>query len=418
MSVVQAEPTLAEHYAAIRSFTDRLTAPLSPEDCMVQSMEEASPVRWHLAHTTWFFETFVLAQDPGYRRFDEAFHYLFNSYYNTLGQQFPRGHRGLISRPGLQRIRDYRQYVDQHMWERLHDADDSQELAGLVAVGLNHEQQHQELILTDIKHVLSCNPTWPAYQELPLDTTCCSAAADPETISVDGGIYEVGHQGDGFAFDNESPRHQVLLPGCRIDRRLVTCGEYLQFMLDGGYQRPEHWLSAGWATVNQQGWQAPLYWVHRDDQWWQFTLAGLLPVDLRAPVSHVSFFEADAYARWRGKRLPTEFEWEVAAAQTPLAEDEPLVDTLVERNLAIHPTRSPSSMCGAVWQWTSSNYLGYPGYRPPAGAVGEYNGKFMCDQHVLRGGSVATHRSHLRTTYRNFFHATARWQFSGIRLAS
>ncbi len=386
---------------------------------MVQSMADVSPTRWHLAHTTWFFETFLLAEEPSYQRFDDEFHFLFNSYYNTLGEQFPREHRGLISRPGLQRIMSYRKHVDDHMLERLQQHDFAQRHAQLIEVGMQHEQQHQELILTDIKHVLSCNPTWPNYQFLPLDRAAQprKESSPADWIAIDEGVYEVGFQGAGFAFDNESPRHRVFVEQCSIDRQLVTCGEYLEFINDRGYQRPEHWLSLGWSTLNREQWHAPLHWHNLDGQWMQFTLAGLIPLELEAPVAHVSFFEADAYARWRGKRLPTEFEWELAATRLELAGDEPFADYLLDHRLAIHPMRAPKSLCGSVWQWTASSYVGYPGYQPPAGAVGEYNGKFMCDQHVLRGGSVATHSSHIRTSYRNFFPAAARWQFSGIRLA-
>lgn len=406
---------IQERFQAARRFTERLVSPLSAEDCVVQSMDDASPTRWHLAHTTWFFETFVLGQQPGYECFDKAFPYLFNSYYNTVGQQFPRAQRGLLSRPGLDRVWQYRRHVDEQILERFDQPAFAEKFARLIEIGIQHEQQHQELILTDIKHVLSCNPTWPAYDDLPLGPTAQTAAQDP--IRIEEGLCEVGHCGEGFAFDNESPRHKSYLHACQIDARLVTCGEYLEFIDAGGYQRPEHWLSLGWAAVGKHRWEAPLYWQHDGDSWMQFTLAGLQPIVLDAPVTHVSFFEADAYARWRGKRLPTEFEWEVAAAATPFTDDDPFVDRLLAQRRAIHPMCSPSGLCGSVWQWTSSSYLGYPGYRPPAGAVGEYNGKFMCDQHVLRGGSVATHSQHIRNTYRNFFPAHVRWQFSGIRLA-
>lgn len=409
---------LAETYRQVRQFSERLVAPLSAEDCMVQSMDDVSPTRWHLAHTTWFFETFILAQESGYQRFDEQFHFLFNSYYNTLGQQFPRGRRGHVSRPGLERIMSYRRHVDEVLLDRLQSSQFAAQYAPLIQIGVQHEQQHQELILTDIKHVLACNPTWPKYQDLPFDQTTSSGThAIGEKLAVEAGLYEVGFDAEGFSFDNESPRHKVYVPRFELERQLVTCGEYLEFMAAEGYSRPEHWLSLGWSTVNEQAWQAPLYWQQHQGQWWQFTLAGLVSVDPQAPVTHVSFFEADAYARWRGARLPTEFEWEIAAAHTDMAADEPFVDYLLDHQLAVHPMRSPHGLCGGVWQWTSSSYLGYPGYRPAVGAVGEYNGKFMCDQHVLRGGSVATHRTHVRPTYRNFFPATARWQFSGIRLA-
>lgn len=407
--------SVADAFQSTRQFTEQLALPLSAEDCMVQSMDDVSPTRWHLAHTTWFFETFVLGDQPDYESFDPQFNYLFNSYYNTIGVQFPRNRRGLISRPGLEQIRNYRKHVDQHLLRRLQQPEFAAKYRRLIEVGIQHEQQHQELILTDIKHVLSCNPTWPRYQELPLDTTPQTTPDAP--ITIDEGIYQIGHEGKGFAFDNESPRHKVFLTQCTVDSKLVTCGEYLEFMNAGAYERPEYWLSMGWSAVQQNQWRSPLYWLQIDGEPMQFTLAGLCQLDLDAPVTHVSFFEADAYARWRGKRLPTEVEWEVAAVQTSIVNDEPFVDWFVDRQLAIHPTRSPHGFCGSVWQWTASSYLGYPGYQPPAGAVGEYNGKFMCDQHVLRGGSVATHSNHIRPTYRNFFPAAARWQFTGIRLA-
>jgi ergothioneine biosynthesis protein EgtB len=419
MNRLQLAAELTQTYLSVRQFTERLVQPLSAEDCGLQSMAEVSPIRWHLAHTTWFFETFLLAAEPGYQPFDERFHFLFNSYYNTLGPQFPREQRGLISRPGLQRIVDYRQRVDSLLMERLQCPLFVKRSAPLLQIGLQHEQQHQELILTDIKHVLSCNPLYPEYQAFPLDTenNPSSNCVTPQFIGFQRGVYEVGHSGKGFAFDNESPRHSVFLEDFELADHLVTCGDFLEFMSDGGYQRPELWLSLGWSQIQTQGWQAPLYWQKLEDRWHHFTLSGLRPVDPWAPVVHVSFFEADAYARWRDQRLPTEQEWEVAAQQTPPVGDEQFADWLLDRSLALHPTRSRSGLCGGVWQWTASNYLGYPGYRPPPGAVGEYNGKFMCDQHVLRGGSVATHSTHIRTTYRNFFPATTRWQFTGIRLA-
>jgi ergothioneine biosynthesis protein EgtB len=411
--------SLKERYFKVRAFSDRITAPLSAEDCMVQSMPDASPTRWHLAHTTWFFETFLLRGLPGYRAFDDQFNYLFNSYYESIGPQFPRPQRGLISRPGLDQIREYRRYVDSQMGTWFDQADVSDAQAYVVEVGLNHEQQHQELILTDIKHLLSCNPTLPAYRSAPIAPT--GRAAD-DWIHIETGLYDAGHAGPGFAFDNESPRHSVYLQDFALANGLVTCGEYLEFIDDGGYRRPEHWLSLGWQTVGQQKWDAPLYWLNRDGKWFQFTLAGLQPLNRDWPVCHLSYFEADAFARWAGARLPTEFEWEVAAAQTG-ANDGQFVDGLLEHDLAIHPTgfaeskTGQSSLLGGAWQWTSSSYAAYPGYRPSDGALGEYNGKFMCNQYVLRGGSVATSADHMRVTYRNFFPPDARWQFSGIRLA-
>jgi len=409
---------LATTYMQTRALTDRITRPLSAEDCMVQSMDDASPTRWHLAHTTWFFETFILKEQPGYAVFDEQFGFLFNSYYNTIGEQYARDRRGVISRPGLETIREYRLHVDLAMRTYLESDSFNDSQMELIQIGIQHEQQHQELILTDIKHALSCNPMDPRYSGLPFDR---SHERTDEWIDVPSGLVTIGKENDGFAFDNESPAHKVHLAGTRLAKDLVTCGEYLEFIDSGGYERPEFWLSMGWSEVQSNCWKAPLYWKKQNGQWTMFTLAGSVPIDERWPVCHVSLFEADAYARWRGQRLPTEFEWEAAAKRlgstVELSPGQPFADELTRSGLSIHPTRSPDAMLGGVWQWTSSSYAAYPGYRPPPGAVGEYNGKFMCNQYVLRGGSVATSSDHIRTTYRNFFPADARWQFTGIRLA-
>ena len=406
-------------YARVRAFTQRLCQTLSAEDCAIQSMPDVSPTRWHLAHTTWFFETFVLSQRDDYRPFDSEYAYLFNSYYNTVGSQFPRPQRGLLSRPGLARIRDYRQHVDERMDELVRASDGlTDELARVIEIGLHHEQQHQELMLTDIKHVLSCNPLFPVYR--------AAEATEPAGGGQGGwnqfpeGVYWIGHDGEGFAYDNEAPRHRVFLDAFEIRSQPATCGEYLQFMADGGYERPELWLSLGWQTVGERGWNAPLYWQQGDDGWQQFTLAGLRDVDPRQPVCHVSYFEADAFARWAGARLATEAEWEMASESLPV--DGNFADRLLEANAPLHPTSgtgqaSTGRMFGDVWEWTASPYVAYPGYRPAEGALGEYNGKFMCNQYVLRGGSCATSSDHIRRTYRNFFSPDARWQFSGIRLA-
>ncbi|MEM8666147.1 MAG: ergothioneine biosynthesis protein EgtB [Planctomycetota bacterium] len=422
MSLAPTDQTsdLLKRFLEIRRFSERLAEPLSEEDCMIQSMPDVSPTKWHLAHTTWFFETFVLQHGDGYQVHDERFGYLFNSYYNTVGEQYPRPNRGMISRPSLIEVIEYRRHVDEHLREWLiADEDALSKLSNVVEIGLQHEQQHQELILTDIKHVLSQNPCWPVYQPGEMN----SGSGDSSSwVDHEEGIHHVGFDGQGFSYDNESPRHRVFLESFQLSDRLVTCGEYLRFIEDGGYQRPEYWLSMGWQAVLDNQWQAPLYWQREKDAWTEFTLAGRRPVDRLRPVTHISYFEADAFARWSGARLPTEAEWEVAAQSMPIEGN--FVDNLLNRGLAIHPGApgnspdgvSTGSIYGDVWQWTSSPYVAYPGYRPADGALGEYNGKFMCNQFVLRGGSVATSSNHIRSTYRNFFPPDTRWQFSGIRL--
>ena len=380
-------------FCAVRELTERLAAPLSAEDQTVQSMPDVSPTKWHRAHTTWFFETFVLG--PGYRPYDERYAYLFNSYYEVVGPRHARSERGLITRPGIAEIAAYRAHVDAAMRELL-AGELAPETARLVELGLHHEQQHQELLVMDIQHVLSCNPLQPAYGALPWSTPVPVAGDDWHEHP--GGIVEVGHAGDGFAFDNEGPRHEVLLRPFRIAASLVTCREWLAFIDDGGYRRPELWMSDGWHTVKANAWEAPGYW-HRDgDGWLRFGLDGLQPVDPAAPVLHVSWYEADAFARWAGCRLPTEAEWE-----------------------AVAPEPGPGAAggwYGWAWQWTASPDVAYPGYRPPAGAVGEYNGKFMVNQQVLRGSALATPPGHARRTYRNFFPPHSRWMFAGVRLAT
>ena len=382
-----AQGELAGRYPLIRKASEGLAAPLSAEDCALQSMPDASPVKWHLAHTTWFFETFVLARFAhAHRDFHPGFRYLYNSYYNAIGEQFPRPQRGLISRPSLEEVRRYRAFVDEGMAALLGGATLTDEALGLVELGLHHEQQHQELILTDVKHLLSLNPLAPAYGAGGPHPARSSAPL--AWRSFPGGDIEIGHDGTGFAFDNEMPRHRAVLVPYELASRPASNAEYLAFVEDGGYRRPELWLSEGWSAATAQGWQAPLYWRRREGAWQEFTLAGLEPLDPARPVTHLSHFEADAYARWAHARLPTEFEWEHAAREF-----------------------------GEVWEWTSSSYGPYPGYRPAPGAVGEYNGKFMSNQYVLRGGSCATPAGHARRTYRNFFPSGARWQFSGVRLA-
>jgi len=407
---------LSERYRSVRARSEHLASPLSAEDCGVQSMEDASPVKWHLAHTTWFFETFVLENTEfGYRVYQPDYRYLFNSYYHTVGAQYPRPQRGLLTRPSLDEVLAYRSHVDHHLQSLLSKGPDlDAKLAGVIEIGLHHEQQHQELILTDFKHALSHNPLHPAY------SAARPAESGPPGAHTwhhyDEGLRWIGHGDGGFAFDNEGPRHRTFLEAFQLGSRLVTNGEYLAFVEDGGYERPKLWLSDGWATCESSRWRAPLYWQQRDGSWFTVTLSGLLPLHADEPVTHVSLYEADAYARWAGARLPSEAEWECAAA-----------DVAIEGNFVegerFHPAPAvasgagPHQMFGDVWEWTRSAYAPYPGFQPPEGALGEYNGKFMCNQLTLRGGSCATPRSHIRSTYRNFFYPHARWQFSGIRLA-
>ena len=408
--------SLAQQYAQVRAHSLALAEPLSAEDQCVQSMPDASPTKWHLAHTSWFFETMVLRPHlPDYAVFDSRYFYLFNSYYEALGPRHPRPMRGLLTRPALAEVLAYRAHVDAAMQQFLAGCDGALwlQVEPMVTLGLQHEQQHQELLLTDILHALSCNPMLPAYQarESPLLRLAATAEAE-RWVAMPERIVEIGHatgEGTAFAFDNETPRHRRLLPGFEICNRLVTCGEYAQFIADGGYRRPDLWLSDGWATVQQQGWTCPIYWLAAGDAraprhsgsaaadaaaWQVFGLNGVLPMEPAAAVTHLSFFEASAYAEWAGARLPTEFEWE-AAFDAP----------------GMH------QMNGVAWQWTRSSYDPYPGFRPLAGVAGEYNGKFMVGQLILRGSSAATPPGHARPTYRNFFPPAARWQFSGIRLA-
>lgn len=414
---------LLGHYTAVRQQTHTLTAQLTAEDMMVQSCPEASPAKWHLAHTSWFFETFILLNHlSGYKPFHPRFRDLFNSYYNAVGQQPEKALRNTFSRPGLDEVRKYRAHVDEHMLKLLQSGTLAVEVRKLVVLGLNHEQQHQELLITDIKHGFWSNPLQPAYQ--PASVSTASEAPGPQRPKLyPEGLYEIGAEGDSFYFDNEGSRHKAFLRPFRFAMRLATCGEYLAFMEDRGYSRPELWLSDGWKAVQSNRWQAPLYWEKSGEQWLQFTCSGLRRVEESEPVCHVSFYEADAFARWAGARLPTEFEWEVAAAKAP-----------VEGNLLesgrFHPAAAPTTdgngaaenaqplqLFGDVWEWTASAYLPYPAYKPALGALGEYNGKFMSGQMVLRGGSCITPRSHIRASYRNFFPPETRWQFSGIRLA-
>jgi ergothioneine biosynthesis protein EgtB len=418
----------------VRAATDALAGPLSPEDCAAQSMPDASPVKWHLAHTSWFFETFVLESTPGYRPLEPAYRVLFNSYYHSVGEQHARPERGLITRPGLAEVRAYRRHVDEHCLAAIERGRLTPAQLSVLELGLQHEQQHQELILTDVKHLFARNPLHPVYRP-------CAPTLDRATDSQEGsgakqgavgappprlawhaypaGLREIGHAGPGFAFDNEGPRHRVFVHAFALASRLVTNAEFAAFVEDRGYARPELWLSDGLAAAQREGWQAPLYWRSEGDRWHHYTLAGLRVVAGDEPVAHVSAYEADAYARWAGARLPTEAEWEVVAADLPVAgnfvESGRLRPAAAPTSAAAGPR--PAQLFGDVWEWTASAYAPYPGYRPPPGALGEYNGKFMANQLVLRGGSCATPVSHMRASYRNFFHPEARWQWSGLRLA-
>ena len=411
------EPCLSEKYCCIRQTSLRCCAPLSVEDHSLQAMPDASPAKWHLAHTTWFFETFLLTEHlPGYKAFHPAFRNLFNSYYNAVGDRPLRALRHTLSRPGLDEVRDYRRHVDEAMTRLL-----SQELSpaalDLVALGLNHEQQHQELILTDVKYGLALNPLRPAYRNS--DNGGPKSQRTAPTMRwqrVSEGVYPIGFEDDGFAFDNENPRHNVYLAPYRLASRLVTNGEYMEFMRDNAYGNAALWLSDGWDCVRANQWSAPLYWEMRDGEWWHYTLNGMRPVHAEEPVCHVSYYEADAFARLAGARLATEFEWEVASQSCSVTGN--FMDREVLHPQAAWEAESLTQMFGDVWEWTASGYLPYPGFRPAAGAVGEYNGKFMCNQIVLRGGSCATPQSHIRRTYRNFFPPHARWQFMGIRMAN
>jgi ergothioneine biosynthesis protein EgtB len=412
---------LAE-FQRVRRDSEKLAAELTPEDQSIQSMPDVSPTKWHLAHTTWFFETFILSRfDPDYRVFDPAFGYLFNSYYEAAGPRHPRPERGLLSRPTVATVAAYRRHVDAAM-ACLVDRTGAAAwaaAAALIELGAQHEQQHQELILMDVKHVFSLNPLLPAYQAF-VPPRQAPPSPSPGRVEFAPRLAEIGHHGAGFAFDNETPRHRVWLDPFALAARPVSCGDFLEFIADDGYRRPEFWLSDGWATVRREGWTAPLYWSGESGDWTIFTLSGQRRLSPDEPVCHVSFYEADAFARWAGKRLPTEPEWEVAAEGVPVA------GNFVDRGY-LHPNPDGTAteanptllrqMFGDVWEWTASPYIAYPGFRPVAGAIGEYNGKFMSNQMVLRGGAAITPKGHVRATYRNFFPPSARWAFAGLRLA-
>jgi ergothioneine biosynthesis protein EgtB len=420
--VLEAHGALARRYRQVRERTERLLAPLSSEDCQVQSMPDASPAKWHAAHTSWFFETFVLAPRlAGYRAFDASYAYLFNSYYDSVGPRVARDRRGLLTRPALAEVLRYREHVDRHVARLCAEAELPPELCDVLEVGLNHEEQHQELFLTDLKHALAQNPREPAYAPAPEGPRGPRAPRAPAAplafVPYAGGLVEIGHAGAGFAFDNERPRHRVFLEPFELASRAVTNAEFLEFVRAGGYAEPRLWLSDGWAERERGGWSAPLYWREQDGEWSSFTLAGRRPLDPTEPVVHVSYYEAEAYAAWAGARLPTEAEWEHAASG--VAPDGHFQDSgrYHPAPAAHDPSGRPAALFGDVWEWTASAYAAYPGFEPWRGSLGEYNGKFMANQMVLRGGSCASPAGHLRASYRNFFHPHARWQFSGVRLA-
>ena len=406
-------PKLADRYAAVRRLSLDIAAPLSDADATIQPMPDASPAKWHLAHTTWFFETFLLRDHlPGYRAFDESWAYLFNSYYDAEGDRHARPRRGMLSRPSLDEVRAYRAAVDQAMMSSMEELP-----ADLVELGLNHEQQHQELMLMDLLATFAENPLHPAAWPEASQPAAARVPDSPFWAVDEGGLAEIGHDGRGFAFDCEGPRHQVVISPHGLADRPVTNAEWLGFIAAGGYSEPRLWLSDGWDWVKAQKVEAPLYWVWRDEAWWRFGLDGLRPLNLAEPVCHISYYEADAYARWAGVRLPTEAEWEVAALR-----HDPAGGHLLDAAGPVRPRPSPEGpglrdLFGNVWEWTASAYLPYPGFRPAEGAVGEYNGKFMVSQMVLRGGCCATPRGHVRASYRNFFYPHHRWMFAGVRLA-
>jgi ergothioneine biosynthesis protein EgtB len=411
---------LNEQFLRIRKLSENLASKLQSEDTIIQAMPDVSPPKWHLAHTTWFFERFILKeQDPSYIPFNTQYDYLFNSYYETIGSYHPRHSRGILSRPSMDEVYEYRQHVNENILNLLNHYGNEvpKDIHDLVEIGLQHEQQHQELLLTDVKYNFSCNPLLPEYAKPTKTKDLTESKSDTSFVKIKGGLVEIGAAGDSFSFDNERPRHKVWLESYRIASHPVTNGEYMAFIEAGGYQQPENWLSDGWAMVKKEKWEHPLYWRKTENGWFTFTLTGEKELVPDEPVCHISFYEADAFARWSGKRLPTEAEWEHAMASLPLEGN--LVESECYHPVAGEPhTVSPIKKAyGDVWEWTSSPYTSYPRSRPLEGALGEYNAKFMCNQMVLRGGSCVTSHSHIRPTYRNFFQADKRWQFSGMRLA-
>lgn len=408
--------TTLDQFTSVRDQTRKLAAPLSDADATVQSMPDASPAKWHLAHTTWFFERMVLSPHlPGYKEFDTSFNFLFNSYYETIGARQPRPRRGMITRPALDRVMLYREHVEDGITRLMRHTSDPEVIA-LVELGCQHEQQHQELFLTDILHLFSQNPLQPAYKDPEPLAVELHSAPPASWQAFDGGIIEVGHSGGDFHFDCEAPRHQALLQPYALSNRLVTNAEWIEFIEDDGYRQPLHWLSSGWETVKSEQWSLPFYWEKRDDTYWTMTLRGAQPVDPAAPITHISYFEADAFATWAGHRLPTEPEWENAASSHEVTGNFAESGRLRPKPANMQQT-GLAQMFGDTWEWTRSPFTPYPGFKTDAGAVGEYNGKFMCGQFVLRGGSCVTPVDHVRATYRNFFPPDARWQFSGLRLA-
>lgn len=400
-------------FKMVREASLKIAEPLSEEDMQVQSMPEASPIKWHLAHTSWAFETFILKPHcKNYRVFNQKFEYLFNSYYNAIGQQFPRAQRGLLTRPDYKEVLAYRQHIDLNMLDFIEKLlPENESLINLLLLMINHEQQHQELMLTDIKHAFFINPEYPVYKK----------SKSPEYVASPlqwkkhaAGLYEIGHKNESFYFDNEGPRHHAYLDSFAITSRLITCGEYLEFIENGGYQQASLWLSEAWSSIQSDKITSPFYWIKKQGKWFHYTLSGLIPLELNSPVMHINYFEANAYAASVDKRLPTEQEWEVASTDISLEGSYCDLDRL-------HPCTARGNdlqqMFGELWQWTSSSYNAYPGFKAPEGAIGEYNGKFMVNQYVLRGGSIATPRDHIRASYRNFFYPDASWQYTGIRLA-
>ncbi|MBI3547134.1 MAG: ergothioneine biosynthesis protein EgtB [Gammaproteobacteria bacterium] len=416
-SLVSTREMLSARYRSVRRMSETLGQSLTPDDYGLQAMPDVSPAKWHLAHTSWFFETFLLnAFLPDYHRFHPQYEYLFNSYYQQVGAPFPRAQRALLSRPSTEEIFRYRAQVDAAMTSLFSSVTEVQwpEVAARILLGCHHEQQHQELFLTDIKYNFSVNPLKPAYRaDLRLPEP--GASTTLRWIEQPGGVQEIGHDGGDFSFDNEGPRHRVLQKSYALASRLITNAEYLEFIEAGGYRQAQHWLADGWRVAAEQAWQAPLYWEKIDGSWQLFTLAGMRPLNPTEPVCHVSFYEADAYARWAGKRLPTEDEWETLARGETLRGN--LRDSGYLHPIPAQAQTNPTQFFGDVWEWTRSSYAPYPGYRPNPGALGEYNGKFMVNQLVLRGGSCVTSADHIRASYRNFFYPADRWQFSGIRLA-